>query len=147
MIRAFSSRRHFANRYARVIRDMPDRRRPIHAKPFSQERENVAALSALEAMVYASPGIDGKIGIFAAVKRARTAERAARLLERDRFADDPDDVGRFADALDFVVGNHSSTTVTPVPPSLKAPGRKPRTRVSLRSISLTRSRNAPVPFP
>ena len=51
-------------------------------------------------------------------------------------------------AIDNFVRNHqSSATVTPAPPSFQAPSRNCFTRVSLVSISATRSRNAPVPFP
>jgi hypothetical protein len=76
------------------------------------------------------------------MKRTRTPERGAGPLERDGFADDADDVRRLAHALDFLVRNQSSTTVTPCR-LVEPPGRKPRTRVSFRSISATRSRSAP----
>src|SRR5438045_8251575 len=82
------------------------------------------------------------------MERARAAEIGTGALEIDVLADDLDDVGGIAYLLDDFVRNHfSSTTVTPAPPSFQAPRRKFVTRDSLRSISATRSRRAPVPLP
>src|SRR5256885_1639808 len=78
----------------------------------------------------------------------RAAEIGARSLEIHVLADNLYDVGSVANLVDDFVGNHlSSTTVTPAPPSFHAPRRKLVTRDSLRSISVTRSRRAPVPLP
>src|SRR5205807_3305375 len=75
-------------------------------------------------------------------------EVSADALEIDVLPDHLNDVGGIANLVDDFVGYHlSSTTVTPAPPSFQAPSRKFVTRDSLRSISATRSRSAPVPFP
>src|SRR5881296_2934980 len=82
------------------------------------------------------------------MKRARTAKAVADTLQLHELAYDRHDVRLLTDLRDDVVGNHqSSAIVTPAPPSFQAPSRNCFTRVSLLSISATRSRNAPVPFP
>src|SRR5438045_2883534 len=84
----------------------------------------------------------------ALMERTRPTEIGSDALETDVLADHLDDVGGVAHLVDDFVGYHpSSTTVTPAPPSFQAPSRKLVTRVSLRSISATRSRKAPVPLP
>src|SRR6266508_6711624 len=84
----------------------------------------------------------------ALVKGAWAAKIRTGSLEGHVLADDTDNVRCLAYLLDGLVGNHdSSTTVTPAPPSFHAPSRKLKTRLSLLSISATRSRSAPVPFP
>src|SRR3954471_9115681 len=111
------------------------------------EGKDVALLSTDEAGI-AAASRDGKIGVRAVMERTRAAKAVARALERHVLADDRDDVRAFAQALDVLVGDHPrSTTVTPAPPSFQAPSRNPFTRVSLRSISFTSSRSAPVPLP
>src|SRR5256714_13502234 len=84
----------------------------------------------------------------ALMERTRPTEISSDALETDVLADHLDYVGGVAHLVDDLVGYHpSSTTVTPAPPSFQAPSRKLVTRVSLRSISATRSRKAPVPLP
>src|SRR5213595_1307594 len=84
----------------------------------------------------------------ALMEGTRPAEIGSDALETDVLADHLDDVGGVAHLVHDFVGYHpSSTTVTPAPPSFQAPSRKLVTRVSLRSISATRSRRAPVPLP
>src|ERR1051326_5247991 len=119
----------------------------IEAELLLHEREHVARLTADEAFVTAGRG-DRKVGILPMVKRARSAKTVANALELHELADDGDNVRFLSDAVDDLVGNHAnSANVTPAPPSFHAPRRNALTRVSLRSISPTRSRNAPVPFP
>src|SRR5215510_7577448 len=111
------------------------------------EGEDVARLTAHEALVTA-PQCDGEVVVLPVVEGTRPSEAVTDALELHVLADDRDDVRLFAYALDDVVGNHAkSATVTPFPPSFQAPSLKPFTLVSLRSISPTRSRNTPVPFP
>ena len=84
----------------------------------------------------------------ALMERTRAAIVGALSLELDVLADHGDDVGALAHPLDGLVGDHANTAmVTPAPPSFQAPMWNSRTRVSLRSISLTTSRSAPVPLP
>src|SRR5207244_6740190 len=91
---------------------------------------------------------DGEVAVCTLMKWARPAEVGDDALDVHVLADDLDDVGGVTDLVDDVVGYHlSSTTVTPAPPSFQAPSRKFVTRDSLRSISATRSRKAPVPLP
>ena len=89
-----------------------------------------------------------EIRVRAAVKRTRSAEITPSPLEGDELTEHLNDVRRRAHPFDDLVGNHVSVaTVTPAPPSFHAPSLKPATRVSFFSISLTRERKAPVPFP
>ena len=82
------------------------------------------------------------------MKWARSAKARTHALELHELADDLDDVRFISNAIDYVIRNHqSSATVTPAPPSFQAPMRNCFTRVSFVSISVTRSRSAPVPFP
>src|SRR5581483_4775631 len=98
--------------------------------------------------VIAALGHHREVRIRPLVERAGPSKHRPHALEADVLADDRDDVGGRLHLLDDVVRNHaSSATVTPAPPSFQAPSRKSFTRVSLRSISATRSRSAPVPLP
>src|SRR5262249_20600694 len=91
---------------------------------------------------------DGEVVVFAVMERTRPTKAVADAFELHEFADDGDDVRLVAHTGDDVVWNHANpASVTPAPPSFQAPRRNPFTRVSLRSISPTRSRSAPVPFP
>src|SRR3954468_15843137 len=101
-----------------------------------------------EAEVHPLVGDNREIAVRALMKRTRSPEGVAHTLEIDVLADDRDDVGGVANQLHHFVGDHAnSATVTPAPPSFHAPRRKLVTRDSLRSISATRSRSAPVPLP
>ena len=74
----------------------------------------------------------------ALVKWTRSAKVSALPLEVNVFADDADDVGALANALDRLVADHRNTAiVTPAPPSFHPAMPNSRTRVSLRSISST----------
>ena len=99
----------------------------------------------------AEPGLSNIKAALANGKHVVTANKGPLALAMPallELANHRNDVGLVADAFDDFVGNHAnSANVTPAPPSFQAPSRKPLTRVSLRSISATRSRNAPVPFP
>src|SRR4051812_31408929 len=128
------------------------RSNPLHrfheAQPhlLLHEGEDVPLLAALEAVVALIA--HREIGILAVMKRTRAAKAAAHALEPHELADDRHDVRLVAYTFDDVVRNHAnSASVTPAPPSFQAPSRNCFTRVSLRSISVTRSRNAPVPLP
>src|SRR5438552_8354324 len=89
-----------------------------------------------------------EVRVLALMERARPAKAVADALELYELTDDRDDVSLLAHLFDNAIGNHpSSATVTPAPPSFQAPSRNCFTRVSLLSISATRSRSAPVPFP
>src|SRR4029079_1380084 len=121
---------------------------PFHAEPLLQKAEHISALVADEAVVHPLPRGDGEVAVRPLMKRTRSAEVGARPFEVHVLADDLDDIGGVADLVDDLVGYHlSSPPVTPAPPSFQAPRRKFVTRDSLRSISETRSRNAPVPLP
>ena len=127
--------------------DPLDRLHEIQSEVLLHEAEHVARFAADEAFVSAAHG-DREVGVFSVVERTRPAKAVADAFQLDELADYADDVGLVAHAVDDVVRNHArSATVTPAPPSFQAPSRKLFTRVSLRSISATRSRSAPVPFP
>ena len=132
---------------AALFRHHAHRRRPVNPKALLQERKHIARFLADKAVIELLLRRDREIPVHPLVKGTWTAVVSPPSLERNKLADDGHDVRRLSDALHFFVGNHSSTSVTPVPPSFQRPTRKLFTRVSLRNISDTRSRRAPVPLP
>src|SRR6185437_15180291 len=119
----------------------------IQTELLLHEGEDIARFAADEAFV-STARCDGEVVVLAMMERTRSPKAVPDPLELDELADDRDEVRFFADAFDDGVGDHArSASVTPAPPSFQAPSRNPFTRVSLRSISATRSRSAPVPLP
>ena len=133
---------------ARFFPDHPDRGHEVHADPLHEVGEDVAALVAHEAVVSPDLRGDGEIASGALMERTRSAKIRPGALELHVLADHPDDVGALTNALHRLVGYHANTaTVTPAPPSFQPAMWNSFTRVSLRSISSTTWRSAPVPLP
>ena len=83
---------------------------------FHQETEDVAALLAAEAVKETPLGVDVKGRGGLVVERAESREAAGpRRTQRDRFADDIDDVVRVPDLIAerLPVGHRSSILPTP----------------------------------
>src|SRR6185312_12355320 len=139
------------NRDPRPARHLAHGRGIVHAELLHEERENVAAGVAHEAIEHPLAGNDGEVAVRAPVKGTRGAEIRPGALELDVLADDPHDVRRLADLLDHVIGNEAharnSTSVTPWPPWFDGAKPKRFTRGSAERISCTSWRRAPVPLP
>src|SRR6185437_4277638 len=139
------------NRDPRPARHLAHGRGIVHAELLHEERENVAARVAHEAVEHPLAGNDGEVAVRAPVKRTRGAEIRPGALELDVLADDPHDVRCLADLLDHIIRNEAharnSTSVTPWPPWFDGAKPKRFTRGSAERISCTSWRRAPVPLP
>ena len=110
----------FGNDNAGAPRGLADRCGVVQAEPFHEPGKDISRLMADEAVVAAFLGNDRKVSVGPAVKWTGPAVIGAGTLERDRFSDQPDDIGAVAYLLDRLIGDHAhaenSTMVTPVPP-------------------------------
>src|SRR5262245_12358737 len=129
-------------------RDFTHRGRVVHAGHFTEERGDIARLVADEAVEHPLLGDDGEVAMGPAMKGARSAEIRSGAFQLDVLADDSDQVGRLADLLDHVFGDHAnSATVTPWPPWLAGARAKRLIRGSRFKATCTKSLSAPVPLP
>src|SRR5262245_1249835 len=128
--------------------DFAHRGRIVHAESLHEEGVDVTSLVAHKAVEDPLLGIDGEVAMGPAMKRARSAEIRSGAFQLDVLADDSDQVGRLADLLDHVFGDHAnSATVTPWPPWLAGARAKRLIRGSRFKATCTKSLSAPVPLP
>src|SRR5258705_7345265 len=78
----------------------------IHAELLHKKRVDVARFMADEAVEHPLLGNDGEVTMRAAVKGAPAPVIRPGAFELDGFADDADQICRFTDLLDDVVGDH-----------------------------------------